>query len=77
MGLFSALSNLFAAKGPTIEVLVLGLDNSGKTTIVNQLKPPDQQSSNLPPTVGHNVDKFNAGGTNFLAYDMSGQSRLC
>ena len=36
---------------------MLGLDNSGKTTILNQLKPPEAQSSNIQPTVGYTVEK--------------------
>jgi ADP-ribosylation factor-like protein 6 len=41
-----------------VEILVLGLDNSGKTTILNQLKPPESQSSNITPTVGYTVEKW-------------------
>ncbi|KAF7629908.1 hypothetical protein Mgra_00009097 [Meloidogyne graminicola] len=58
-----------------IDILVIGLDNSGKTTILNQLKPSETQSTNITPTVGYNIEKFSSSGMTFSAYDMSGQSR--
>lgn len=75
MGLFQAFSNLLSGSNKQANILILGLDNSGKTTILNQLKPPDVQSSNIVPTVGYTVEKFTAANINFSAYDMSGQSR--
>lgn len=75
MGLFQAFSNLLSGSNKQANILILGLDNSGKTTILNQLKPPDVQSSNIVPTVGYSIEKFTAANINFSAYDMSGQSR--
>nr|XP_029503924.1 ADP-ribosylation factor-like protein 6 isoform X1 [Oncorhynchus nerka] len=39
MGLFDKLSGWLGLKKKEVNVLCLGLDNSGKTTIINQLKP--------------------------------------
>lgn len=39
MGLFDRLSNWLGLKKKEINVLCIGLDNSGKTTIINKLKP--------------------------------------
>ncbi|XP_073719386.1 ADP-ribosylation factor-like protein 6 isoform X1 [Misgurnus anguillicaudatus] len=39
MGLFDKLAGLLGLKKKEVNVLCLGLDNSGKTTIINQLKP--------------------------------------
>ncbi|CAK5073638.1 unnamed protein product [Meloidogyne enterolobii] len=75
MGLLKALSSLINNSGKPVDILVLGLDNSGKTTILNQLKPAETQSTSITPTVGYNVEKFSAAGMTFSAYDMSGQSR--
>ncbi|KAL3079042.1 hypothetical protein niasHS_014824 [Heterodera schachtii] len=75
MGIFQTLSSFFTASGRQVEVLVLGLDNSGKTTFLNQLKPPETQSTNIVPTVGYSTEKFSAAGMLFTAYDMSGESR--
>lgn len=39
MGLLDKLSGLLGLKKKEVHVLCLGLDNSGKTTIINKLKP--------------------------------------
>lgn len=39
MGLLDRLSVLLGLKKKEVHVLCLGLDNSGKTTIINKLKP--------------------------------------
>uniref|UniRef100_A0A8C1ZC32 ADP-ribosylation factor-like protein 6 n=1 Tax=Cyprinus carpio TaxID=7962 RepID=A0A8C1ZC32_CYPCA len=39
MGLFDRLAGWLGLKKKEVNVLCLGLDNSGKTTIINQLKP--------------------------------------
>lgn len=39
MGLLDKLSGWLGLKKKEVNVLCLGLDNSGKTTIINQLKP--------------------------------------
>ncbi|XP_024919495.1 ADP-ribosylation factor-like protein 3 [Cynoglossus semilaevis] len=42
MGLLDKLSRWLGLRKKEVNVLCLGLDNSGKTTIINQLKPPHQ-----------------------------------
>uniref|UniRef100_A0A914H246 ADP-ribosylation factor-like protein 6 n=1 Tax=Globodera rostochiensis TaxID=31243 RepID=A0A914H246_GLORO len=71
----STLSSFFSTSGRQVEILILGLDNSGKTTFLNQLKPPETQTSNIVPTVGYTTERFSAAGMMFTAYDMSGESR--
>lgn len=39
MGLFDRLASLLGLKKKEINVLCVGLDNSGKTTVINKLKP--------------------------------------
>lgn len=39
MGLLDKLAGWLGLKKKEVNVLCLGLDNSGKTTIINQLKP--------------------------------------
>lgn len=39
MGLFDKLANWLGIKKKEINVLCVGLDNSGKTTVINKLKP--------------------------------------
>ncbi|CAJ1079910.1 ADP-ribosylation factor-like protein 6 [Xyrichtys novacula] len=48
MGLLDKLSGWLGLKKKEVNVLCLGLDNSGKTTIINQLKPANK-SNHLGP----------------------------
>lgn len=58
MGLFDMLANILKIKKEQINILVVGLNNSGKSTIVNHFKDPEERSSVTLPTVGFNVEKF-------------------
>lgn len=55
--------------------LVVGLDNSGKSTIINHLKPEKAKSQETFATVGFLVEKFKYGAVQFTMFDMSGQGR--
>lgn len=56
-------------------ILVVGLDNSGKSTILNQLKPQNHRKMEIVPTVGFNVEQIQCKGLKMTAFDMSGQGR--
>jgi len=58
-----------------VRILCVGLDNSGKTTIINFLKPKKAQPGDIVPTVGFNVEEFEKNGVMFTIFDMSGQGR--
>ncbi|XP_041699501.1 ADP-ribosylation factor-like protein 6 isoform X4 [Coregonus clupeaformis] len=91
MGLLDKLSGWLGLKKKEVNVLCLGLDNSGKTTIINQLKPTNQslfgplsddwkhvsqtQTQDIVPTIGFNIEKFKSSSLSFTVFDMSGQSR--
>uniref|UniRef100_T1IP28 ADP-ribosylation factor-like protein 6 n=1 Tax=Strigamia maritima TaxID=126957 RepID=T1IP28_STRMM len=75
MGLFDKLTIWLGVRKREASVLVVGLDNSGKTTIINHFKPSDQKSIDIVPTVGFNIEKFRAKSVGFTAFDMSGQGR--
>ena len=75
MGLLDKLGNLLGGKKKDANILVVGLDNSGKSSIINNLKAPETRLSTIPSTVGFTVEKFTANGLNFNAYDMSGHGR--
>lgn len=75
MGLFDALGRWLGLKKKEVNVLVVGLDNSGKSTIINHLKPDDAKHHDIVPTVGFSVDKFQTKALSFTAFDMSGQGR--
>lgn len=55
--------------------LVVGLDNSGKSTLINNLKNINDRSNDIYATVGFQIEKFTHNKTNFVMFDMSGQSK--
>ncbi|XP_068755581.1 ADP-ribosylation factor-like protein 6 isoform X1 [Montipora capricornis] len=75
MGVFDKLASWLGLKKKEINVLCIGLDNSGKTTIINKLKPKETQAQDIVPTVGFTVEKFMSQSLNFTVFDMSGQGR--
>lgn len=75
MGLFDKLTCFLGLKKREVKILVVGLNNSGKSTIINQLKPEEERSSEIVPTVGLSVEKFKNQKVLFTALDMSGQGR--
>merc|ERR1712054_156917 len=58
-----------------VKVAVVGLDNSGKSTILNKLKPKQATINEVTPTVGFSTEEFEHGSAKFKAWDFSGQSR--
>lgn len=61
-------------KDNEVRVLVLGLDNSGKTTIITRLM--DQDTSEVFPTIGFQIHTFQWRGFNINAWDVGGQTTL-
>ena len=64
------MGNLGSKKANTV---VVGLDNSGKTTLINFLLPTKQIE--ITPTVGFQTEKFKKNNIVFNIFDMSGQSQ--
>lgn len=75
MGLLDKLSGWLGLRKKEVNVLCLGLDNSGKTTIINHLKPTNTKTQDIVPTIGFNIEKFKSSSLSFTVFDMSGQSR--
>ena len=76
MGFFTKLvSYLVKFRNRDCGVIIVGLDNSGKTTIINHLMPPEQRNTAIVPTVGFSVQHFRYKGINFTAWDMSGAGK--
>eukprot|EP00992_Anisonema_acinus_P014321 TRINITY_DN9213_c0_g1_i2.p1 TRINITY_DN9213_c0_g1~~TRINITY_DN9213_c0_g1_i2.p1 ORF type:complete len:177 (+),score=51.57 TRINITY_DN9213_c0_g1_i2:31-561(+) len=59
-----------------IDLITCGLDNSGKSTIINHLKPTKQKDENVAPTVGYQVESFSKGKVNFKVFDMGGAKKF-
>jgi len=75
MGLLDKISNLLSSKKKDANVLIVGLDNSGKSSIINHFKNSDLKAVSINPTVGFNVEKFTVKSLNLTCNDMSGQTR--
>ncbi|KAJ8963417.1 hypothetical protein NQ318_018897 [Aromia moschata] len=75
MGLFQKLAHFLGVKKREVNVLVVGLNNSGKSTVVNKFKNEDERIAEIVPTVGFSVEKFENQHLAFTAFDMSGHGR--
>ncbi|RWS24330.1 ADP ribosylation factor 79F-like protein [Leptotrombidium deliense] len=75
MPFLNKLLKILGIRKGEANILVVGLDNSGKTTILNCFKSRDEKTEEVVPTVGFNVERFKTSNVNFTAFDMSGQGR--
>eukprot|EP00441_Pelagodinium_beii_P015063 CAMPEP_0197673088 /NCGR_PEP_ID=MMETSP1338-20131121/80329_1 /TAXON_ID=43686 ORGANISM="Pelagodinium beii, Strain RCC1491" /NCGR_SAMPLE_ID=MMETSP1338 /ASSEMBLY_ACC=CAM_ASM_000754 /LENGTH=124 /DNA_ID=CAMNT_0043253293 /DNA_START=69 /DNA_END=439 /DNA_ORIENTATION=- len=75
MGVFSKIAKMLGMGKKECAIIVVGLDNSGKSTLLNYLKPKKASSYEVVPTVGFSVEQFGKSGLQFTAFDMSGQGR--
>mmetsp|Transcript_46804 Transcript_46804/g.122887 ORF Transcript_46804/g.122887 Transcript_46804/m.122887 type:complete len:192 (-) Transcript_46804:526-1101(-) len=79
MGIFKTISSMLglgsALGGKKVRIICVGLDNSGKTTIISHLKPKKAMQQDIVPTVGFTVEEFQKNGLAFTVFDMSGQGR--
>eukprot|EP00808_Paulinella_micropora_P025825 g38424.t1 len=58
-----------------VRVLILGLDNAGKTTILYKLYAPDRVVRTIP-TIGFNVEQVKYENLNFSVWDLGGQTSI-
>lgn len=67
-------------KDREIRCLILGLDNSGKSTIVNKLLPVNEQNDEISPTIGFQIHTIEYNSENghyqVSVWDVGGQSTL-
>lgn len=61
-------------KRKDMRVLMLGLDQAGKTTILYKLKLGEVVS--CIPTIGFNVETVEVGKCNFTVWDVGGQDKI-
>ena len=59
---------------PPRRILLLGLDNAGKTTILKKLS--DEEVSNIMPTQGFNVKSVETEGFKLNVWDIGGQRKI-
>ena len=53
-------------------IIIVGLDNSGKSTLINFLKPKKYAEVDIAATVGFKVENFTKSKIDFTCFDMSG-----
>lgn len=58
------------------QFLVVGLDQAGKTSILNALQDPQSEISGNRPTLGVNIVKTAIKGYNLQIYDVGGQKAI-
>ncbi|XP_050037134.1 ADP-ribosylation factor-like protein 2 [Dermacentor andersoni] len=73
MGLHTILKKL-KRKEKEIRVLILGLDNAGKTTLLKRLNGED--TSEVSPTLGFNIKTLEHRGFRLNMWDVGGQKSL-
>jgi len=77
MSFFSKLFSFLSKKKKRTKIIFCGLDNAGKSTILNYLKPKKHQklAKDITPTVGYTTELFSLNSLDFEAFDMSGGSK--
>ena len=73
MGLLSLLRKLRKTEKEA-RILILGLDNAGKTTILSQLKLGEVVTT--IPTIGFNVETVEYKNISFTVWDVGGQDKI-
>jgi len=58
-----------------MKLICVGLDNSGKTTMLNIIKPKKVNLTEIAPTIGYTIETFSKNNISFTIFDMSGQSK--
>ncbi|KAG1672716.1 hypothetical protein FOA52_005194 [Chlamydomonas sp. UWO 241] len=74
MGLLSLLRGLKKRQTGEARILVLGLDNAGKTTILRALSEED--ITTITPTQGFNIKSLQKDGFNLNIWDIGGQRSI-
>lgn len=70
--LFTKLMTVFGDREH--KVIIVGLDNAGKTTILYQFLT--KEAVHTSPTIGSNVEEISVRKTRFLVWDVGGQESL-
>ena len=80
--MFTLLSGFYdyLFQKPLYKILIFGLDNSGKTTILEQVKKMHGQKhmslKKITPTIGLNIAKIEKNNAEYLLWDVGGQTVL-
>jgi len=72
--LFSKIIDFFSNNTNNFKIVILGLQNAGKTTILYRLSLGQLVSTK--PTIGSNVEEINLNNVKFQAWDLGGQESM-
>ncbi|XP_074602520.1 ADP-ribosylation factor-like protein 3 [Brevipalpus obovatus] len=73
-GLLALLRKLKSTPDREVRILLLGLDNAGKTTILKKLSSED--ISHITPTQGFNIKSVQTAGFKLNVWDIGGQRKI-
>ncbi|XP_066923093.1 ADP-ribosylation factor-like protein 3 [Clytia hemisphaerica] len=74
MGLLNLIRKMKKNKNKEMRILLLGLDNAGKTTILKSLASED--ISHITPTQGFNIKSVQSSGILLNVWDIGGQKTI-
>ncbi|XP_074643259.1 ADP-ribosylation factor-like protein 3 [Tubulanus polymorphus] len=74
MGLLALLRKMKASPSKELKILLLGLDNAGKTTLLKKIASEDV--SHITPTQGFNIKSVQSNGINLNVWDIGGQRKI-
>ena len=74
MGLLAILRKLKSNPDKELRILLLGLDNAGKTTILKQLA--SEETTHITPTQGFNIKSVQSEGFKLNVWDIGGQRKI-
>ena len=75
MGLFDWIfSKFFKKNPPKCRILILGLDNAGKTSCLKRFS--DEEIDHIMPTQGFNIKQLQQEGFNATLWDLGGQKAI-
>ncbi|CAH0697208.1 unnamed protein product [Spodoptera exigua] len=74
MGLLNILKKLRSNPDKELRLLLLGLDNAGKTTLLKQLASEDV--NHVTPTAGFNIKSVLSNGFKLNVWDIGGQRKI-
>lgn len=72
--IFSSLLTSLGLVNKNATIILVGLDNAGKTTLLNRLASGTIRA--FPPTEKPTHDEFKAGSVNFRAWDLGGHEAV-
>jgi len=73
-GLFSVVQKLKGGQDAELRIVLLGLDNAGKTTLLKQLASEDVNT--ITPTQGFNIKSITCQGMKLNVWDIGGQRKI-